>query len=64
MFNTKMIVGAVVVASTLLVGCSKETVNNVANAQLSQLISDVQIAKSEAARANQRLDNLTAGYRK
>lgn len=64
MFNTKMIVGAVVVASTLLVGCSKETVSSVTDAQLSQLISDVQIAKSEAARANQRLDNLTAGYRK
>lgn len=62
MINTKMMVGAVVLASTLLVGCSKsETVDTALNSQLSQLAADVQIAKSEAARANQRIDNLTRG---
>jgi murein lipoprotein len=60
MINTKMMVGAVIVASTLLAGCSKsETANTAMNAQLNQLASDVQYAKSEAERANQRIDNLS-----
>ena len=60
MFNTKMIVGTALLASTLLVGCSNEpTPTEVAiNAQLNQVSSDVQYAKAEADRANQRLDNL------
>lgn len=63
--NTKMMVGAVVLASTLLVGCSKtDNSEAVMNAKLDQIASDVQIAKAEAERANQRLDNLTRGYKK
>lgn len=66
MVNTKMMVGAVILASTLLVGCSKKQDNFDArvNAQISQLAADVQVAKAEADRANQRLDNLARNYRK
>ena len=65
MTSAKMMIGVAVVASVLLAGCSKsEPQIIISDTQLSQLISDVQIAKSEAARANQRLDNLTISYRK
>jgi len=65
MTSAKMMIGVAVVASVLLAGCSKsEPQTIISDTQLSQLISDVQIAKSEAARANQRLDNLTISYRK
>lgn len=64
MINTKMMVGAVVVASALLAGCSKPMTDSAVESQLSQLAADVRAAKAEADRANQRLDNLTTGYRK
>lgn len=65
MTSAKMMIGVAVVASALLAGCSKSAPQTkISDAQLSQLMSDVQIAKSEAARANQRLDNMTVSYRK
>lgn len=65
MNSTKMMVGAVVFATVLLAGCSKsDMANKVLDTQLTQVLSDVQTAKAEAARANQRLDNLTRGYKK
>lgn len=72
MTRTKMIVGAVVFASALLAGCSSSDVAEdtsakfaeQVNAQLSQIQSDVQAARAEAERANQRLDNLTRSYKK
>ena len=57
MNRTKLVLGAVVLASTLLAGCSS-------NAKIDQLSSDVQAAKDDAARANQRLDNQAHSYRK
>ncbi|CRJ76488.1 LPP leucine zipper domain-containing protein [Salmonella enterica] len=50
MNRTKLVLGAVILGSTLLAGCSS-------NAKIDQLSSDVQAAKDDAARANQRLDN-------
>ncbi|HCB6605218.1 TPA: murein lipoprotein [Salmonella enterica subsp. enterica serovar Typhi] len=52
MNRTKLVLGAVILGSTLLAGCSS-------NAKIDQLSSDVQTlnAKDDAARANQRLDN-------
>lgn len=70
MIKIKMVVGAVILASTMLVGCSSNgdatsaTLNSVVT-KLNSIQSDVQEAKSEAARANQRLDNLTrTSYKK
>ncbi|EGF2445971.1 murein lipoprotein [Escherichia coli] len=54
---TKLVLGAVILGSTLLAGCSS-------NAKIDQLSSDVQAAKDDAARANQRLDNMATKYRK
>ena len=61
---TKLVLGAVILGSTLLAGCSS-------NAKIDQLCndvnamrSDVQAAKDDAARANQRLDNMATKYRK
>ncbi len=70
MIKIKMVVGAVILASTMLVGCSShdEATNTTLNtvvSKLNQVQSDVQEAKAEAARANQRLDNLTrTSYKK
>lgn len=70
MIKIKMVVGAVILASTMLVGCSSNndatnaTLNSVVT-KLNQVQSDIQEAKAEAARANQRLDNLTrTSYKK
>lgn len=57
MNRTKLVLGAVILGSTLLAGCSS-------NAKIDQLSSDVQAAKDDAARANQRLDNAATKYRK
>ncbi|MDY9411317.1 LPP leucine zipper domain-containing protein, partial [Escherichia coli] len=54
---TKLVLGAVILGSTLLAGCSS-------NAKIDQLSSDVQTLKDDAARANQRLDNMATKYRK
>lgn len=78
MTRTKLVLGAVVLASTLLAGCSNnakidqlssdvQTLNTKVD-QLSSDVnavrSDVQSVKTEADRANQRLDNQTHSYRK
>lgn len=78
MNRTKLVMGAVILASTLLAGCSSnakmdqlstdvQTLNSKVD-QLSNDVnairSDVQAAKDEAARANQRLDNQTQAYKK
>ena len=78
MNRTKLVLGAVILASTMLAGCSS-------NAKIDQLSSDVstlnskvdqlsndvaavkadtQAAKDDAARANQRLDNQAHAYKK
>ncbi|AHF74151.1 major outer membrane lipoprotein [Candidatus Sodalis pierantonius str. SOPE] len=78
MNRTKLVLGAVILGSILLTGCSS-------NAKIDQLFSDVQTlnakvdqisndvnalrfdvqaAKDDAARANQRLDNQATSYRK
>ncbi|HFT5033853.1 TPA: murein lipoprotein Lpp [Shigella flexneri] len=76
---TKLVLGAVILGSTLLAGCSSnakidQLVNfsvQTLNAKVDQLSndvnamrSDVQAAKDDAARANQRLDNMATKYRK
>lgn len=78
MNRTKLVLGTVVLASTLLAGCSNnakidqlssdvQTLNTKVD-QLSSDVnavrSDVQSAKAEADRANQRLDNQAHSYRK
>lgn len=70
MNRTKVVLGAVILGATLLAGCAKNT-DTATNSKLTQLISDVaalrsdvQVAKDEAARANQRLDNMTRSYKK
>ncbi len=78
MNRTKLVLGAVILASTLLAGCSSsskidqlssdvQTLNSKVD-QLSNDVnamrSDVQAAKDDAARANQRLDNMARGYKK
>ncbi|CAK9885198.1 MAG: Major outer membrane prolipoprotein Lpp [Candidatus Erwinia impunctatus] len=78
MNRTKLVLGAVVLASTMLAGCANNTKLDqlssdvqTLNAKVDQLSgdvnamrSDVQAAKDDAARANQRLDNQTRSYRK
>ncbi|PAC11846.1 hypothetical protein CDL17_05880 [Salmonella enterica subsp. enterica serovar Heidelberg] len=59
--TNQLILGAVVLGSTLLAGCSS-------NAKIDQLSSDVQTLSakveqlSNAARANQRLDNKVVSH--
>lgn len=69
---TKLVLGAVILGSTLLAGCSSNAkIDQLSsdvqtlNAKVDQLSndvnamrSDVQAAKDDAARANQRLDNM------
>ncbi|MDE9427143.1 major outer membrane lipoprotein [Xenorhabdus bovienii] len=78
MNRTKVVFGAVILASTLLAGCSSATkveqlatqVNTLGSKvdqlrnDLSAVHSDVQSAKEEAARANNRLDNQVRSYKK
>ena len=75
---TKLVLGAVILGSTLLAGCSSNAkIDQLSsdvqtlNAKVDQLSndvnamrSDVQAAKDDAARANQRLDNMATKYRK
>lgn len=77
MFNTKIISATIILGSVMLAGCSDakfmKTQAEVAtlNKKVDNLSMDVQAlkvdvtdAKAEAARANQRLDNQVATYRK
>ena len=73
---TKLVLGAVILGSTLLAGCSSNAkIDQLSsdvqtlNAKVDQLSndvnamrSDVQAAKDDAARANQRLDNMATKY--
>ncbi|MEQ4923574.1 Lpp/OprI family alanine-zipper lipoprotein [Proteus hauseri] len=77
--KAKLVLGAVIVASGLLAGCSSNTAQldqissdvSRLNTQVQQLSGDVQSARAEAksaydeaARANQRLDNQVTTYKK
>lgn len=78
MNRTKLLLGVVVVASTMLAGCANTAKMDqlasdvqMLNTKVDQLSSDVgavrsdvQAARSEAARANQRLDNQAHSYKK
>ncbi|CDL79118.1 major outer membrane lipoprotein [Xenorhabdus cabanillasii] len=78
MNRTKVVLGAVILASTMLAGCTSTTkvdqlssqvqtlgskVDQLSN-EVSSVRSDVQTARDEAARANQRLDNQVRSYKK
>ncbi|MDR0219093.1 MAG: major outer membrane lipoprotein [Enterobacteriaceae bacterium] len=78
MNRTKVVLGAVILASTMLAGCTSATKVDQLSSQIqtlgskvdqlsndvSSMRSDVQSAKDEAARANQRLDNQVRSYKK
>ncbi|MCX2957466.1 major outer membrane lipoprotein [Serratia symbiotica] len=78
MNRTKLVLGSVILGSTLLAGCSSNTkIEQLStdvqtlNAKVDQLSndvtavrSDVQAAKDDTARANQRLDNQVHAYKK
>lgn len=79
MNRTKLVLGAVILGSALLAGCSGNNAKidqlstdvQTLNAKVDQLSndvnairSDVQAAKDDAARANQRLDNMAHTYKK
>ncbi|SPP31250.1 Major outer membrane lipoprotein Lpp [Arsenophonus endosymbiont of Aleurodicus floccissimus] len=78
MKRTKVLLGSIVLASALLAGCSNSSQINklssdvqTVNGKVDQLSNDVQslridvqTAKDEAARANQRLDNQVRRYKK
>ncbi|MDR5610944.1 MULTISPECIES: major outer membrane lipoprotein [unclassified Arsenophonus] len=78
MKRTKVVLGSIVLASSLLAGCSNSSqINKLSsdvqtlNGKVDQLSNDVQslrtdvqTAKDEAARANQRLDNQVRRYKK
>lgn len=78
MNSTKLVLGAVILGSALLAGCSSNakvdqlsTDVQTLSTKVDQLSSDVagirtdvQTAKDDAARANQRLDNQAHSYRK
>ncbi|EIP2582656.1 major outer membrane lipoprotein [Salmonella enterica] len=72
MNRTKLVLGAVILGSTLLAGCSSNAkIDQLSsdvqtlNAKVDQLSNDVNAMRSDdAARANQRLDNQATKYRK
>ncbi|WP_127959379.1 major outer membrane lipoprotein [Serratia microhaemolytica] len=78
MNRTKLLVGAVILSATMLAGCSNraqmdqlssdvQALNvkvDQLNSDVSAIRSDVQVARDEAARANQRLDNQVHSYKK
>ncbi|EKB8099388.1 murein lipoprotein [Salmonella enterica] len=64
MNRTKLVLGAVILGSTLLAGCSSNAKVDQLSNDVNAMRSDVQSAKDEAARANQRLDNQATKYRK
>lgn len=61
---TKLVLGAVILGSTLLAGCSSNAKVDQLSNDVNAMRSDVQAAKDDAARANQRLDNMATKYRK
>ncbi|XOD70190.1 MAG: major outer membrane lipoprotein [Sodalis sp. (in: enterobacteria)] len=75
---TKVILGAIILGSTLLAGCSNNhRVDQLSsdvqtfNVKVDQISNDVNVLRSEvqaaadnAVRANQRLDNQATSYRK
>ena len=61
---TKLVLGAVILGSTLLAGCSSNAKIDQLSNDVNAMRSDVQAAKDDAARANQRLDNMATKYRK
>lgn len=76
---TKLVLGAVVFGSAMLAGCANDNTRldqlssdvQTLNARVDQLSTDVsgmradvQAARDDAARANQRLDNMAHSYRK
>lgn len=80
MMMKKIVLGSVVMSSILLAGCSShkaerldqlstdvqvinEKVNYLQN-DVAQIKQDADVARGEAARANQRLDNQVTMYRK
>ncbi len=78
MNRTKLVLGAVILASTMMAGCTSNAkidqlstdvqtlttkVDQLSN-DVNAMRTDVQSAKDEAARANQRLDNIRGGYKK
>ncbi len=69
------LMGALVLGATTLVGCASDSALNAKvdaiaadvdalKAQQSKLANDVAFVKSDAARANERLDNLARRYKK
>ena len=63
---TKLVLGAVILGSTQLssdVQTLNAKVDQLSN-DVNAMRSDVQAAKDDAARANQRLDNMATKYRK
>lgn len=71
------LLGAAVLGATVLVGCSTQGIDQLnakvdaiaadvdaLKAQQSKLANDVAFVKSDAARANERLDNLARSYKK
>lgn len=75
---TKLVLGAVIIGSTMLAGCANQGKTDQLSTEIQALgakvdqvssdvnsmRSDVQAAKDDAARANQRLDNMARGYKK
>lgn len=76
---TKIVLGTVILATTVLAGCSSHHKSSekmpseiqTLNVKIDQLSSDVhairtevQASRDDAARANQRLDNQTHSYKK
>ncbi|MFP3036840.1 MAG: major outer membrane lipoprotein [Arsenophonus sp. ER-BJ3-MAG3] len=78
MYRTKVVLGYIVLISTLLSGCSNsDQINKLSsnvetlNGKVDQLSNDIQtlrtdveVSKDEADRANQRLDNQVSKYKK
>ncbi|MCL1604057.1 LPP leucine zipper domain-containing protein [Succinatimonas hippei] len=75
MTKYQAILGAAVLSATVLAGCSSSDALNAKldaiaadvdalKAQQSKLANDVAFVKSDAARANERLDNLARRYKK
>lgn len=78
MNRTKLVLGAIILASTMLAGCSNHSKMDQLTSEVQTLStkvdqlssdvnasrSDIMAAKEDAARANQRLDNQAHSYKK
>lgn len=77
MKNYKAVLGAAVLGAAVLAGCSSTSLDQLnakvdaiatdvdaLKTQQSKLANDVAFVKSDAARANERLDNLARRYKK